>query len=291
MKPTSRATDALWLSTTAITRRLQATQAERSLKGLRRVCDLLGRALPPFEGVVALPGGVRMHVDSRVAAERWLLCAGVYHPALAAELRRHTPQGAHCLDVGANLGFFTLHFARWAGPDGSVAAFEANPDLVRRIGMNVALNDFENVAIVEKAAHDRRETLEFYIARDPGKSSLEQAQVRQPARVVRVEAIPIDDYVAQAGWTRLDAIKIDVEGNDCRVLLGARESLRRFRPFVAFEYKFDTPPEVADAAFDLLGACGYRLEALTYDGRRFAFDRNSPPSGYTQADVLCFPQR
>jgi len=286
---TRHLSDILWRSSTFVTRWLQATQSQRSLRGLRRVCDLLGRVLPPYEGVVRLPGGVSLNVDTRVSAERWLLCAGVYHPALAGELKRHTPEGAYCLDVGANLGFFALHFAHWAGPLGKVAAFEANPDLVQRIAANVAANGFDNVTIIEKAAHDRQDVLEFYIASDPGKSSLEQAQVKRPARVVQVEAISIDAFIEQERWPRVDAIKIDVEGNDCRVVCGARETLRRFRPFVAFEYKFDTPPELANQVFDLLTECGYRLQALTYDGRRFPFDRDHLPAGYTQADILCFP--
>jgi len=99
----------------AMTRRLQALRPNRPLKGLVRFAALLNR-VAQYHGVIRLPDGPLMTLDSRQDAERWLLFSGNYQPALTAFLKRHTPPGGTCLDVGANLGFYTLNFAQWAGP-------------------------------------------------------------------------------------------------------------------------------------------------------------------------------
>src|SRR5690606_17148968 len=112
----------------------------------------------------SLAPGLRMRLDTRIAAERWLMVSGVYHPALTRAFRRHVPVGGYCLDAGANLGYFTLRFAHWVGPAGRVAAFEPNPAMVERIRQNVDVNSFRNVEIVLKAVHDRVGQVEFYVA-------------------------------------------------------------------------------------------------------------------------------
>lgn len=109
------------------TRWLQARFSQRPIKGLTRVSNLLSRWLPPYQGVVHLEDGIYMQPDSRQPAERWLLYSGNYQPALTLILKQRTPSGGYCLDIGANLGFYTIKFARWAGPTGRVVAFEANP--------------------------------------------------------------------------------------------------------------------------------------------------------------------
>ncbi|MBN2305522.1 MAG: FkbM family methyltransferase [Anaerolineae bacterium] len=252
----------------AVTRRLQTLSPQRPLRGLTR----LGSWLPHYQGVIRLPDGVRLALDTRQPAERWLLVAGDYQPALTHILKTYTPPGGYCLDVGANLGFYALKFARWTGPAGRVLAFEANPALVDRIAQQAALNTFTQIEIDRRPIHVRAEPVTFYIAPNPGKSSIHARQVADPLDTLTLTATTLDAALAERGWPRLDVIKLDIEGNDCNALLGARESLARFRPVIAFEYWYSTPPDVAAAAFDLLASLGYRLTGLYRDGRRVPFE-------------------
>jgi len=278
----------LWRLIGALTRRVQTFQKQRSMPGYGRLSSLLRRVLPPYRGVIQLSNGVRMHVDTAVSAERWLMLSGTYHPALGNLLQQHVPAGGYCIDAGANLGFFTVQLAHWVGQSGRVAAFEPNPAMVARIRQNVAANAFTQVDVVPKALHDQSGVIQFYVDQDPAKSSLDSTVVRHPADVISAEAMTLADYVSSAGWTRLDAIKMDIEGNDCRALLAAEAVLERFRPFIVFEYKHDTDPTIAGPAFAMFTRLGYGLEALAFDGNRFPFDWRQPPPGYKQVDVLCF---
>src|SRR5262245_23640309 len=156
------------------------------------------------------------------------------------------------MDIGANLGFYALKFAHWVGGQGRVAAFEANPALVRRIEENRDLNRFSHLDVVAKAVHHQAGDITFYVSDSRGKSSVMAGHVPRPAQVLTVPAMTLDAYLQQQAWKRLDVLKLDIEGNDCHALLGMQEALARFRPFVVFEYWYDTPADIADAAFNLL---------------------------------------
>jgi FkbM family methyltransferase len=272
-------------SVAAVTRWLQA-QSKRRPIGLTRLSASVLRRLPAFTGEITLDDGLRFHIDSHKPSERELLFVGDRHRGLTWLLRQHTVPGAYCLDVGANLGFYALKLAHWAGPQGRVAAFEANPALLTRIEQNRALNHLENIDIVPQAVtRVGGTTTRFYIAANPELSSITpQSQAEQE---IEVKTTSIDEYIAQHQWPRLDVIKMDIEGHDCAALLGACTSIARWRPFIAFEYAYDTDTETARAAFDLLADNGYTLQALTLKtGQLGAIDWRQ---GAGSKDVICVP--
>jgi len=226
-----------------------------------------------------------MRVDSSQPPERWLLYSGNYQPVLTRVLKQHTPPGGYCLDIGANLGFYTINLAQWVGPAGHVAAFEANPAMVERVQDNIALNQFSNVMVVSAAVHSEPGSLEFYISHSPGKSSVHE--IGNPLNKIVVPAVTIDDYVSDHDWPRLDVIKIDIEGNDCQALLGSSKTLARFLPFIVFEYKHTTPPPIAQAVFALLATLDYELWSVSSNGKRLTF--NLQTSGLIDNDIMCVP--
>lgn len=277
------------------TRRLQAAQPDRPLRGLTRFAALLDRWLPRYQGVIRLPGGGRLALDSREPAQRWLLFSGSYQPAITHALHAHTPRGGWCLDVGANLGYYTVVLAAWAGPQGRVAAFEANPAMAAHVRRNIALNapldGFARMDLVEQPVHRRAGPVTFYVSSSPGKSSLVAAQVPAPVERLTLDAIALDDYLSAKAWPRLDVIKIDIEGNDCNALLGAQASLERFRPAIVFEYGFGTPRELAAETFDLLDRLGYTCQTLERRGGRAPFDwqLSTAQAGADHVDVIALP--
>jgi FkbM family methyltransferase len=249
---------------------------------------VLRDALPEYRGIVRMTPGFQMHLQSQNEVELGLLLAGMYQPALTYILEQHKVENGYYLDVGANLGFFTLMFAQWAGNRGRVAAFEANPLMCERLYEGIDLNDFQ-VDVVEKAVHDTDgEAITFYVSASPGKSSIYGEQVKDLSRQFVIETITIDTYMQQAQWPRVDMIKIDIEGNDCHALLGAATTIRMFRPFIVFEYGRDTPASIRDQTSDLLQRYNYRLEMLLINGKCQPFDWRVPDS-LPHVDVLCYP--
>jgi FkbM family methyltransferase len=265
------------------TRWLQARVPHRSIKGLTRFGNVFRRW--SYQGVVRFEDGIRMFLNNHQSSERWLLFSGNYHVPVTNLLQKFTPRGGYCLDVGANLGFYTLKLAQWVGIDGTVTAFEANPAMVERIKKNVSLNNMPHVDVVQAAVHNEPGELEFYVSDSPGKSSI--YAIANPREKIVVKAITLDDYLKE--WPRLDVIKMDIEGNDCLGLYGGRESIRRFRPFIIFEYNYTTLPRQAKQLFELLEDLNYDIQTLGDMGQLFPFDWQTA-KGRGHVDVVCQPR-
>ncbi len=271
-----------------LTRWIQGFSPRERVRGLTRVLNQAKRLLPDYAGEVQLRDGTRFAVDTGAqAVDFWVLYTGDFEPAITWMLKQHTRPGAYCLDIGANIGHYALRMATWSGAQGKVAAFEPDPAVAERIRRNVAANRYAHVEVVATAVSDQEEERTFYIGHKSIYSALDAGQVQQVTGQVRLTTVTIDGYLERAGWPRLDVVKIDTQGNDCRCILGGREAIRRFHPFIIFEYEAATPPEQAIPAFELLRSQGYRLQTLTPRGRLLPFNPDQLGSAYV--DVACFP--
>lgn len=170
------------------------------------------------------------------------------------------------IDVGANLGFHTLLAASCVGESGSVVAIEPVPANCALLRRNIALNGFERrVRVVEKAATDaagREVTLH---------GVLEGVSVAASIRRhdgfggdVVVGTTTLDDCLA-ALRAPLRLVKIDVEGAEHRVVLGAAKLLRELRPALLVEVHEFALPDFGTSAREFrehLARCGYEEERI-----------------------------
>lgn len=136
--------------------------------------------------------------------------------------------GGCFVDVGANVGYFTLLASRLVGASGSVRAFEPSPQALPSLYRNV--RDLKNVKVQSIALGSKHGQVDFYARSSGDTSSLEP---EADAQVICVEMNTLDDELRAVH--RVDLIKIDVEGFEIDVLRGAREALHRLRCPVYFE--------------------------------------------------------
>lgn len=273
---------------TAVTRWLQSLSPRRPV-GVTKIMNFVHPHLPRFQGVIQLQGGLKMNVDSDNDSERGVLYAGDKHRAISYLYRQQVKPGAYCIDIGANVGFYTLLLSGLAGESGHVAAFEASPLMRERLQANIALNNLSQVEVVPCAVNDVPGTFTFYLNANPELSSIHQMD--DYAQAIEVEAITIDQFMQEQQWLRLDAIKIDIEGNDCQAVIGARETLARFKPLIVMEYHYGADRDTADACFTMLQEYGYRLEGMILrNDARFDFDWRTPhPASPHAVEVVCIP--
>src|SRR5258706_7443353 len=113
-----------------------------------------------------------------------------------------------------------------------VVSFEPNPETLRLLNDNVAINRASNITVEPIACTDREQTLTFYASPivNTGASSLakENADYGGASRAFTVRGRPIDDVVRELNLQRVDAINVDVEGAELYVLKGAIETMKRF---------------------------------------------------------------
>ena len=206
--------------------------------------------------------GLALLLDPRFDAK---FASGELEPELQARLPALVGPGAVVWDVGAHVGFFALSLARVVGPDGLVVAFEADDANVEALRAAVDRNGLTNVEIRSVAVWSTPGTVEFE-RRSDGAGATHGAVVDSGSGVT-VLATSLD---AEAKERRSpDLVKIDVEGAEEQVLLGARRLLMEHRPVVVCEVHVtrrgheDLLPRVRS----LLEQAGYTVEELD-PGRR-----------------------
>jgi FkbM family methyltransferase len=190
-----------------------------------------------------------------------LVMDGYWESWITVALARRLRPGWHCLDIGANHGYYTLIMADAVGREGRVVPVEPTPRLADLLRQTLDVNGFPTVAVAPEAASDTDgETLQLVI---PPRRSMNArlSQVAGPTdAVVDVETVTVDTLTRD--WPSVDLIKIDVEGAEEQVLRGALETLRRHRPVVVLEHgnsaaEYGTRP---DDIFELLSAqAGLRI--------------------------------
>jgi FkbM family methyltransferase len=130
-----------------------------------------------------------------------------------------------CFDVGANLGYYTVLMAK-AVPQGRVYAFEPDPFSRALLRLNVHLNRLENVVVNSVALGERPGTSSFFRCTDSAFNSFRDTARRAVSSVIEVSVTTVDDFVTANALSRVDFVKVDVEGAECLVLAGAKTLLQ-----------------------------------------------------------------
>ena len=160
--------------------------------------------------------------------------------------------GDWALDIGANVGHYTLRMAELVGPGGRVVAVEPVPDTFALLAANARLFRHENVSLLNVAASDRVAAVGIEIPRFAGGlTNYYQARLASSEDGLRVLTLPIDALTLPA--VRL--VKIDVEGHELAVLRGMRSLLERDHPALIVETGLQE-------TLDVLGDLGYAVERL-----------------------------
>jgi FkbM family methyltransferase len=148
-----------------------------------------------------------------------------YDPEETAAVRSLLRRGDTFIDVGANIGWYTIMASDVVGKEGRVIAFEPSPpsfDILRR---NVNINKLNNVKIEQKALSNKRGTVAFHI--EGAYSRLQEIHLDR--KDVEVEAVPLDEYLKDFRG-EIGMMKIDTEGAEGLILAGMRGILRNNPP-------------------------------------------------------------
>ena len=206
----------------------------------RRVAGIARRSGFPLYATIRGPGpvrGIRMELEGA----RLRQLSGRHEPGVQNCIAERLRPGACFIDVGADVGFFSLLAARLAGPGGRVVAIEPVPASADLIKANATLNRFDNVTIVTAAAGAVNRTGAMVQAHRP------------------VPVLTVDGLVSHLELPPPDMVRIDVEGAEVEVLAGMSNTLWRHHPDILFEI-------AASDADDAASRYTKMSEALTHYG-------------------------
>jgi FkbM family methyltransferase len=188
-------------------------------------------------------------------------------------LRSILKPGDVFLDVGANIGFYTLQAARLVGPDGAVLAFEPLAATFAVLSQNVhELNHLANVQCVHSAVSNTTGEGVIYVGprENSGASSLEY-DWGKTGQAENIKLLRLDDCPALAPLAgRVSVIKIDAQGHELKVLEGARKTIAAAQPLVLIEVDegmFQDAGASQDALYRFFADLGYKPHKILLSGK------------------------
>lgn len=163
--------------------------------------------------------------------------------------------GETVVDLGAHIGAFACLAARRVGPSGRVIACEPAPDTAALLKENLARNGFTWAEVRETAVGETEGSVELYVAEkasdNPAANTLRPITGRRP---VKVRLTTLDKLAAEAGLSRIDHLKIDIEGSELRALNGAARALAFTRRVLLEVHPHHVEPRMV---LELLEARGF----------------------------------
>lgn len=197
----------------------------------------------PIELETRFDGDIRVRTSLSSHIEAQLFWQGFQEAdeSTVTLLKRLLPEDGVFVDVGANIGSFTLVAAARA-PRGQVHAFEPSSFHFERLCHNISLNRFVNIHINQFGLSNENDELTLHLPEsDEGLSNTGGASLfpdtknSQTSTPETVSLRRLDDYVEEKGLSRLDVIKLDIEGAELLALDGSRHTIDRFRPYALVE--------------------------------------------------------
>lgn len=248
--------------------------------------------------LTATQWGANLLLDTRdLAISPWLALRGQWEADVTAWMKSVLGPGRTFVDIGANVGYFTVLGGKLVGPAGRVVAIEPHPRLAALLRHNVAMNGYYNfTTVLEKAAWSEATRLQFH-ARSSylGNSSVGSIGAESlgvlgdTEELIEVEAARLDDLLV--GCPKVDVVKLDAEGAEGHALRGLTRTLSA-NPDV--QVLFEWAPALIEAVKDEPGGLLDTFEDLGF--RFFSLDGFKPMSneqlgGYRYLNVIARRER
>jgi len=230
--------------------------------------------------------GFTMELDLSDWIPQHIYLTGEFEATTSIIAKSLVKPGDTVVDVGANIGYFSLLFAQCVGRSGTVYAFEPVPRLVLNLKRNLGLNKLNCVNVTAVALSDRRGKARFYEgpADNSGLSSLREP--RQSSASFEVELAPFDELIDD--HSKVTLVKIDVEGAELQVLRGMERMLRATHPSLLLEVTDHFLAEMGDSSASLLKYIR-SLQYIVYmiDDRQVSLLNESSKKLPKQWNALC----
>ena len=205
-----------------------------------------------------------------------LILDGHYEPEHRKILKEHLPRGSCFVDVGANIGCHSFWASKLAGATGKVISIEASPYIFKCLQSGIKANDIQNIQAFNLIAGENdKQNSDFYDAPvDKFGMGSRSPQRFGSTNKSLVPTKSLDSLLSNCGAEKVEIIKIDVEGYEKQVIMGARDTIRKNHPIIIFEFcdwSEDRPSEgtMPGDAQQLLMKMGYKIYDLKSHRRAF----------------------
>lgn len=246
---------------------------------LRSKNSLLRRL--PKQFVITTSYGFKLTGNTKHLIPRYVYVFGAWQPDISAWVHNFVWPGDVVIDIGANIGYLSLVAARKVGPHGKVLAIEAEPTVFGQLERNIDLNPGLPVIATHAIAGESSGVRKIHAAPfELGSSSTELTEVADgPSSEVRV--VRVDSLVPRDELDRVRLVKIDVEGDEMRVLAGLDAVLSGMAPDGAIV--MEIAPDLLELRGQSASALLEMMEGMGFEALRI--DNDYHPARYADPEV------
>jgi FkbM family methyltransferase len=220
---------------------------------------------------------------------------GEWEPEISEIISRVLPRDGTFLDIGGNIGYHSLYSLAISNKNISAVVFEPVPRLVKQIQASAEYNGYKNIKIHNVGLSDNDGVGHLSIVEENiGASSLQSVgNDRDVSGVINVKITKLDNYLSD--FSRLDLVKIDIEGAEFEALKGAKALLSKFRPVIVIEvsphvYEADYEGKTKDLYLFLTKELNYSLEVIGDSNFDINKSIESRDFKYLHTNLLCTPK-
>jgi FkbM family methyltransferase len=171
---------------------------------------------------------IYLHLNDNAGPSASIGSDGIYEPAETDLVSTILRPSMTFVDVGANIGWYTLLAATKVGTEGRVLAFEPEPENCRLLLESIRLNGFRNVVLMQTCLYNKKGRNVLWL--DPenlGAHSLIKDSYLERQKSIEVDTNTLDDALTELAINYVDVLKIDVEGAEPQVLEGAERLIKK----------------------------------------------------------------
>ncbi len=240
------------------------TQLYKNPKLAEKIRSSLNAAAPLGLTQTKIAGGLlegfHLNLDMQTEKDYWL---GTYEVNLQNAIKKYCQTGTVVYDIGANIGYISLIFAKQVGAQGKVIAFEPLPENFKRLAENVSLNNMNaHVTPYQVAMVDKPGETTFFIHKSGAMGKAEGSLGREEKYLskIKVEAVALDDFIFTKKHPHPDLIKMDIEGGEVLAIQGMRRTLTEIKPIILVEIHSHTALECLWKEFQSANYSLYKME-------------------------------
>lgn len=226
-----------------------------------------------------------LNINDRI--QRRMFVKKSHEPETEIHLKKFLKNSKCFLDIGANVGYFTL-MAKAINPDIAVYSFEPNPNNIKKIEENIKLNNFQNIELSSSCVSDAAGTVSFSVPpiNESGWGRITNDHLPLDNFThITTNAITLDQLMSENYFKNNtpDLVKIDVEGNEYKILKGAKEFLTKNSAILCIELNEPCLKDCGSSSQEIiqyLKNFGYKCYAIQNDDKIIEAHENEPHYKY-----------
>ena len=221
-----------------------------------------------------LPSGILLRLNLYDHIQKQLFWHGAYEFEEMNLLIKFLNKGDSFIDIGANIGYFSLHAAQVVEQSGTVWSFEPASLIFKQLQQHIEMNKFINIKPVQKGVSDKNLKSVLYLSSNEnfGSTGLQPGD-EFSGETENISLVKIDDFAIEQNMKNISAVKIDVEGHETQVLRGMQQILNEYKPALLIEIIASQLLLHNNAVEDIYE----QLYALGYQARYFNEDKKLVP--------------